>query len=134
MSKVDRIDALKRAKLQGVEDVVGSSVINSEVVPGVTFSWKNTVSSEFQGRLFIAVELHQESAILGAARICNGDDILFNEVMLALLLQRPLLAILLGGTNEIGLQGLVIFQLLFEFLSIPWARMRFNEIEDSDVC
>jgi hypothetical protein len=83
--EIDRVDAINRTKLQTDVKFVDSSVIYSEIVPDVTFPWKNAVFSEFESGLCMDVALHQEGAITGAARICNGDDV-FDEVVLALLL------------------------------------------------
>lgn len=112
VSKVDWVGDLKCNIFQGGKDIVGSTGIDSKVVPGVTLPWKNTVSTELEGLLsvsfFVDIVLHQEGATSDAAHIRNSDDILFDDVVLALLLYRPLLTVLLGGANEIGLKGLII--------------------------
>jgi hypothetical protein len=89
-SKVGRVDGINRAIYQVDVDRGGSFVINSKVVPGVVFPWKNAEFSEFEGGLrrvkLSGIVLYQESIISGAARIRNGDDILFDKVDLELFL------------------------------------------------
>lgn len=95
---------------------------------------ENTIYTEFEGLRGLklsTIKLHQDRVIGGATRFCKGNDILLDEIVLELMLQRPVLTLLLGGANELGLEGLVVSQLHLESLTIVRAITRFNEIEKS---
>lgn len=44
--------------------------------------------------------MHRERVISGAAHACNGNDILLDEPVLGLMLQRLVLTLLLGGAKN----------------------------------
>ena len=129
VAKIDRIHDLPRAFHEipsHQHEVLG---LDPEAIPGLDFGREEAVIRELEARVLAHVLLQQDGTGAGAVHICDGDDVLFHEKVLVLVVEQPLLAFLLRGADEFAREGLVFLELGLECVIAVWTGPRLDEIE-----